>query len=265
MNIGFLGTGTISDAIIRGLAKSDITKSSLDKSKGAVKSIIVSPRSQSISARLATDFPNLVHVACDNQAVVDQSDIVFIALRVQDAQDLLKQLAFKPQQKLVSFIATASIDDLAAWSGHKGDILRAVPLPFVMDHQSATPVFPKDEDVEGIFAKIGGALSLANEEELKIFMIAGSLMGSYYRFAGSANQWLIDHGINENISTKFISKLFASLAHEAQSRPKIDYKELEIDHSTKGGTNELVTKVFNDNGGIDALIKGLDSALEKMQ
>lgn len=254
MNIGFLGTGTITNAIIRGIAKTDL----------AIKKIIVSPRSTAIAQALANDFPKLVHIATNNQDIVDQCDIVFIALRVQDAQEILKKLHFKPHQKLVSFIATASQTDIAIWSKHQGQIFRAVPLPFVSDHQSATPIFPFDPELDHIFSKIGGAFALKNEEQLKIFMIAGSLMGTYYNFAGSANQWLIDHGIEQTISSEFISKLFSSLAHEAQSRSTIDYHQLELDHSTKGGTNELVSHVFTENGGIDALTKGLDCALEKM-
>ena len=255
MKLGFLGTGVLSDAIIRGIASSNLN----------ISTIAVTPRSHSLSSALIKDFPNLVTIGADNQAVVDQADIVFIALRVQDAPALLKELQFKSSQTLVSFIATASLADIALWSGHKGKILRAVPLPFVADHQSATPIFPPDSEVEAIFSKIGGAFSLKSEDELKTFMIAGSLMGTYYRFADAANQWLIENGIEEAVSTQFVSKLFASLAHEAQSRNPIDYKQLEIDHSTKGGTNELVSKVFSDNGGIDALIKGLNSALAKMQ
>lgn len=255
MKLGFLGTGVISDAIIRGIASSNLN----------VSTIVVTPRSHSLSSTLAKDFPNLVTIGRDNQDVVDQADIVFIALRVQDAPSALGELQFKPNQKLVSFIATASLDDIALWSDHKGVILRAVPLPFVAEHQSATPIFPHDSEVEEIFGKIGGAFSLKNEDELKIFMIAGSLMGTYYRFAGAANQWLVDNGIDEGVSTQFMSKLFSSLAHEAQKRNPIDYKQLEIDHSTKGGTNELISNAFAENGGVDALIKGLNSALAKMQ
>ena len=58
--IGFIGTGAITDAMVRGLLAEP----------AAVRHVMVSMRSADISARLAADFPAVI-VAGDNQSIVD--------------------------------------------------------------------------------------------------------------------------------------------------------------------------------------------------
>lgn len=72
--IGFVGTGTITEAMVEGLLAEPAHSSNIH----------VSPLNAQIAARLAAKFDTLI-VAADNQAVVDQSDIVIPAIRPQIA------------------------------------------------------------------------------------------------------------------------------------------------------------------------------------
>src|SRR3546814_6581800 len=63
--LGFIGTGTIAAAIVEGLALS------------GEEPILLSPRNADIAARLSDRFSH-VGVANDNQAVLDQSDLVIL-------------------------------------------------------------------------------------------------------------------------------------------------------------------------------------------
>ncbi|MBB3393783.1 pyrroline-5-carboxylate reductase [Rhizobium sp. BK060] len=73
--IGFIGTGAIADAMVRGL----LTKPAV------VSQVTISPRNAEIAQRLAADFAEIT-VAADNQAVIDASDMVVLAVRPQIAQ-----------------------------------------------------------------------------------------------------------------------------------------------------------------------------------
>ena len=77
-SIGFVGTGAITEAMVRGL---------LATTPYAAE-VHLSPRSADIAARLTEDFPS-ARVAKDNQAVVDLSDIVFLAIRPQIAKEVI--------------------------------------------------------------------------------------------------------------------------------------------------------------------------------
>ncbi len=76
MKLGFIGTGALSSAIVTGLKSLP----------GETTPVVISPRNEEIAAGLAARFPD-VTIAADNQAVLDQSDMVMLAVRPQIARD----------------------------------------------------------------------------------------------------------------------------------------------------------------------------------
>lgn len=105
MKYGFIGIGTLAEAIIDGLIG---TKLSVD-------SVIVSPRNAQVSARLAARH-GVVTIASHNQAVVDNSDMVFIAVRPQ-VVSVLTSLKFPKGQHVVSLVAATSTQNFDRGSG----------------------------------------------------------------------------------------------------------------------------------------------------
>ena len=93
MRLGFIGTGTITAHIVRGLQGSAL----------ADWPVVLSPRNPEIAAELAV-LP-VVTVAASNQAVVNACDIVILAVRPQIAQDVLSGLRIAPDQLVISLIA----------------------------------------------------------------------------------------------------------------------------------------------------------------
>src|SRR3546814_4767767 len=85
--LGLIGTGTIAAAIVEGLALS------------GNEPILLSPRNADISAALARRISH-VGVASVNQAVIDASDLVILAVRPQNADAGLGPLRFCPEPRL---------------------------------------------------------------------------------------------------------------------------------------------------------------------
>src|SRR3546814_5110849 len=85
--LGFIGTGTIAAAIVAGLALS------------GEEPILLSPRNADIAARLSARFSH-VGVANDNQAVLDQTDLVILAVRPPIADSVLEDLKFGHDPRL---------------------------------------------------------------------------------------------------------------------------------------------------------------------
>jgi len=249
MKLGFLGTGTITDAVIRGICGSDL----------AIDRITVSPRNARIAHKLAADFAN-VHVAGDNQEVVDHADLVFVALRASIAEKTLQALSFHRGQKIVTFVPTTTCAMVSEWINHAAPVLRAVPLPFVAEHKSATPIFPQDTQLKAIFAKTGGVITAKSEQQFNLFMTAGSLMGVYFRFVGLCDEWMKQQGLTGEQSTPYLASLFFSLADQAVNQKRIDFKLLQQEYSTIGGTNEMIARLFEEKGGCKALSDAMDEA-----
>jgi hypothetical protein len=89
--VGFVGTGTIAQAVVRGLCTA--------AGAPVCRQLLLSPRSVSRSAALAAEFP-ACRVAASNQQVVDNAVFVFIGLRAQDAEDELRSLRFRAGQTI---------------------------------------------------------------------------------------------------------------------------------------------------------------------
>ncbi|WP_182084384.1 NAD(P)-binding domain-containing protein [Aureimonas sp. ME7] len=89
MVLGFIGTGTIAAAMVDGLRGGDI---------------LVSPRGTAVPAELSARHEG-VRVADGNQSVVDGSDTVVLSVRPQVAEEIVRDLRFRRDQRVVSLIA----------------------------------------------------------------------------------------------------------------------------------------------------------------
>ena len=118
MRLGVIGTGTIATAAMRGIA-------------GDGHQITVSRRSAANAEGLTRDFPN-VSVA-DNQTVLDQSDVVFVALLAGDAPRILRELAFRPDQQVITLMTGISPDEVAALTAPAPVVAQMLPF---MEQQS---------------------------------------------------------------------------------------------------------------------------------
>ena len=98
MRLGFLGTGTIATAVVEGIA-------------GDGHEITVSERSAQKAAALAAAHANVTIAA--NQQVIDVSEVIFLGLMAEVADEILAPLQFRPGQKVISFMAGASLDRVA--------------------------------------------------------------------------------------------------------------------------------------------------------
>lgn len=257
MRLGFLGTGAISDAVIRGLCGNAERERSL-----SVKRIIISPRNAVLAAKLAHDF-SCVEVAADNQELVNTANIVFVALPGAVCEAELRKLRFKVGQKLVSFVPNASCAMLRGWLNVDLPIARAVPLPFVAKQKTATPIFPADKDLQALFGAIGGFIAVEEEKQFDLFMTGGSLMGLYYRFASLCGAWLEDKGLPAEQAKFYIASLFNALGERAAGDgAAVDFAALQCEYSTKGGTNELIAAAFDAAGGADALKNAINQGFD---
>ena len=77
VRLGFIGTGTIVAAMVRGLKGSALQD----------WPVVLSPRNAEVGRRLADELSG-VAVAASNQAVIDAADIVILAVRVLTQRNL---------------------------------------------------------------------------------------------------------------------------------------------------------------------------------
>lgn len=254
MTIGFVGTGTISEAVVTGLCKTEFRDTP----------IVLSPRSESVAARLAAANQN-VSIALDNQDVLDQSDLVFLAVRPQIAEEVVRAFRFRSSHHVISFIAATPLDRLLVWIDQPIRLSQAIPLPFVADLQGATAIHPPDAVSNAIFSPLGTAVQVESKREFDLLAAASSMMGTYFGILDAISIWLDSQGLPRAAGDAYLRQLFSGLNHAARSNPAVSFNEFVGEHSTKGGLNEQVLEQFRSLGGVAALQKALGGVLARIE
>ena len=101
MNLGFIGTGKIASSVITGICSSKIK----------YKRIIISSRNKKISQSLKRKFKKIT-ISKTNQEIIDKSDWVFLSVTPIVGETIIKNLKFKSNQKVISFISTITLSQL---------------------------------------------------------------------------------------------------------------------------------------------------------
>lgn len=251
MRLGFIGTGTITAHMVRGLKTSAL----------AEWPIVISPRNASVAAELAL-LPG-VSVADSNQAVIEGCDLVIIAVRPQVAEAVIRPLVFAKDRPVLSLVSGLHIATLAEWTGVQ-NIARAIPLPFVERHEGVTPVFPPQPEALQIFAALGTALPVDDLAAYDAYAAGSALMGSYFGLLETACAWMVARGLSEVDAAQYLRGLFGSLGDVLREKPA-PLEQLRQDHSTKGGLNEMIFQRFVQGGGGDAMQAALSAAFKRVQ
>lgn len=254
MTPGFIGTGIITEAIVTGALRAH----------ESISKITISPRNADIAARLAQASP-LVCVAPDNQSVIDDSDVVFLAVRPQIAEGVIRSLKFSNGQRIVSLIATVQIETLASWINAEVMITRVIPLPFVADLQGVTAIYPPNREVAAFFAPLGGVLEAQTLQKFDLFGVASALMGSYFGILETTARWFEQQGMPYESARAYLGPLWLSLSQAAVQAPEVPFTSLRSAFSTKGGLNEQMFEVFDRSGGTVALTQALDQVLARVR
>ena len=95
MNLGFIGTGKIASSVITGICRSKIS----------FKKILVTKRNKTISQNLSKRFKK-VTIAKDNQEIVNSCDWIFLSVTPTIGEKIIKNLKFRSNQTIISFIST---------------------------------------------------------------------------------------------------------------------------------------------------------------
>ncbi|MFS8054849.1 pyrroline-5-carboxylate reductase [Rhizobium sp. BR 317] len=252
--IGFVGTGAITEAMVQGLLAEP----------AYVSEIHVSPRNAEIAARLADKFQN-VTVAADNQAVVDQSDVVVLAIRPQIAENVIRELRFRDGQRIVSVVAALERQSLLGWIGADVDLVQAIPLPFVADRQGVTAIYPPDPETAALFDALGTTVQCESRGEYDLLAAASAMMSTFFGIMEFTTDWLEKNGLDRSKGQAYVAPLFASLAQRANEPDVTSFNSLSFEFATKGGLNEQVFLDFEKKGGRQALTSALDRVLARIE
>ena len=253
MNSGFIGTGKISSSVITGISKSSIK----------YKKIFRSARNKKIANGLKKRFKR-IFIEKDNQKIIDNSNWVFLAVTPTVGEKIIKNLKFRSNQTIVSFISTIAIPELKKMIKIKAIIVRAIPLPPISLKKGPIPICPPNKKVKNFFNKIGSTVEIKNEKLSINFWSTSGMMASYYEVLKIMSDWLVKRGIKRVDAQKYITTLFLALSEDAVVNSKKELKYLVKESQTPKGLNEQGVKELRKAGFYQSIEKTLNSILKRL-
>ena len=253
MKLGFIGTGKIASSVILGVCRSKIK----------FRQIIVSPRNKRIANNLKKKFKK-VSIAKSNQDVINKSNWIFLSVTPKVGDKIIKELKFKSNQTIISFISTINLSELKKMIKVKSKIIRAIPLPPISIKKGPVPIYPPNKKVKSFFDKIGSTIEIKNEKLSINFWSISGMMASYYDLLRTKSDWLVKKGIKRQDAQKYITSLFLALSEDAVIHSKKELKHLVNESQTPKGLNEQGLKEMSKRGVYKSVINTLNSIHKRL-
>ena len=253
MKLGFIGTGKIASSVITGVCSSKIK----------YNKILISPRNKKIAIILKKKYKK-VSIAKNNQEIVNNCNWVFLSITPKVGKNIIKELKFKSNQTIISFISTITLAQLKKAIKVKAKIVRAIPLPPISLKKGPVPICPPNKAVKIFFNKIGTTVEIKNEKTSINFWSTSGMMASFYELLRVMTDWLVKKGVKRDNAQKYITSLFLALSEDAVANSKKDLKYLVKESQTPNGLNEQSVRELTKSGFYKKLEKALNNLHKRL-
>ncbi len=227
MKLGFIGTGKIASSVITGICKSKIK----------FNKILVSARNKTVAQNLNKKFKKVIIVK-NNQQIVDDCNWVFLSVTPSVGEKIIKNLKFKSNQTIISFISTITLAQLKKDIKVRAQIVRAIPLPPISLKKGPVPICPPNRKVKEFFNHLGTTVEIKNEKSSINFWSTSGMMAPFYELLRVMTDWLVKRGVKRDNAQKYITSLFLALSEDAVVNSKLNLKHLVKESQTPKGLNE---------------------------
>ncbi|MGN7469483.1 pyrroline-5-carboxylate reductase [Brevibacillus sp. SAFN-007a] len=240
--IGFLGAGSIVEAMLSGILKKGLT---------AADRIFVTNRTNTERLEQLTAAYG-VNVSTDKQAVARASDILILAIKPKDASEALQALrgAVSPHQLIISVVAGVSTSQINEWLGVDCPIIRTMPNTSSAVGLSATGlcanpfVRPEQLAVATRLFEAIGTVHEVTEDELDIITgLSGSGPAYIYYLVEAMMGAGAAAGLDREMARQLTLQTVIGAAHmllETRAEPALLRKQV----TSPGGTTQAGLEVL---------------------
>ena len=253
MKLGFIGTGKITSAVVTGICRSNIP----------YKKIIISHRTKSVAQKLKKRFKKIT-ISNNNQQIINSCDWIFLSVTPIVGEKIIKNLKFKSNQIIISFISTITLAQLKKAIKVKAKIIRAIPLPPISLKKGPVPICPPNKKVKEFFNKIGNTVEIKNEKSSINSWTTSGMMAPFYELLRVMTDWLVKRGVKRDNAQKYITSLFLALSEDAVINSKKDLKFLVKESQTPKGLNEQGLKEMLKKKVYKSTIETLNSIHKRL-
>jgi len=259
--IGFIGGGNMATSLISGLIASGHSPQQIWVSDTSADAL------QAHRDRLN------VNVSPDNAKIVQEVDVVVLAVKPQILREVALEIAPLIRQKkslVVSIAAGISQTSLALWLGGDVAIVRCMPNTPALVLTGATALHANanvDEEqkdqAENILRAVGLALWVDDESQLDaVTAVSGSGPAYFFLMMEAMEKAAIEMGLNEHTARLLVQQTAlgaAKIALESSESPT----QLRERVTSPGGTTQKAIETFQQHGFAELVAKALLAARDR--
>ncbi|OAI14792.1 pyrroline-5-carboxylate reductase [Methylomonas koyamae] len=259
--IGFIGGGNMATSLMRGLIASGHSPQQIWVSDTVPETL------QAHADQLH------VNIAADNANIVNEADVVVLAVKPQTLREVCLQIAPQLKQKnvlVVSIAAGISQQSLALWLGANTAIVRCMPNTPALVQTGATALHanPQVNDeqkdlAENILRAVGLTLWFGDEAQLDaVTAVSGSGPAYFFLLMEAMERAALELGLDEHSARLLIQQTAlgaAKIALESAESPA----QLRARVTSPGGTTQQAVETFLQHGFVDLVAKALHAARDR--
>ena len=259
--IGFIGGGNMASSLLSGLIASGHSPQHL----------WVSDINADTLKALAENLN--VNTSTSNDTVINEVDVVVLAVKPQTLSSVAKNAAALIQQKkplVVSIAAGISQYSLSQWLGADTAIVRCMPNTPALVLTGATALHANTKVTveqrnlaENILRSVGIALWVKDESELDaVTAVSGSGHAYYFLLMEAMEKAALELGLSEVTARLLVQQTAlgaAKIALESSESPE----QLRKRVTSPGGTTQRAIETFDQGGFTELVSKALHAARDR--
>ncbi|HQQ62138.1 MAG TPA: pyrroline-5-carboxylate reductase [Pseudomonadales bacterium] len=256
--IGFIGAGNMAASLIGGLVAKGYDPRLISASDPHA------PALEALAARYG------IKPCADNQAVVQQAEILVLAVKPQVMKAVLTDLASTAQARqplVISIAAGISINSICQWLGGVLPVVRCMPNTPALVQRGASGLYANTtvtvtqrEQAENLLQAVGIALWLDSEEQIDaVTAVSGSGPAYFFLLMEAMTAAGVQLGLAEDTARALTLQTALGAAQMAVDS-EVDAAELRRRVTSPGGTTERAIAHFEQSGLRDTVSGALRAA-----
>lgn len=263
MRIGFVGAGNMASAIINGLIRAEWPANKIIASNPST------PKLETLKISLG------IQITQENKQLVEQSDILVLAVKPQKLADVCSQIKSVDLSKklIISVAAGWPINKIETHLNQPLSAVRTMPNTPALVGEGASGLFANDKVsseqrriAENIFNAIGKTSWIEAESLMDtVTAIAGSSPAYFFLMMQSMIDAAKSSGMNEQTAFELITQAMKGAASLAQATPEKSLEQLRKEVTSPGGTTAAAIASFKSDHFEDIVNKAVKASIKRGQ
>lgn len=231
--IGFIGAGNMAQTLIEGWLKKKLLEPS---------EILVSNRSPGRLQKMADLYG--VGIAPTNEAVVDNADVVILAMKPQDLESAVEPIgtSFAAEQMVISLAAgipLRRLKKILPQSKHLVRLMANTPARVMKGSFAYCTIggdIRADHFMDRLFKPLGLTLRLDEGDPFEAFSVGSSAgVGFIFELMIYWQEWLEEHGLEGDMAQQLTVNTFLGAAELAAQSGEVSLEDLQSKVTSKKG------------------------------